>query len=208
MLALDILYIGIYSALTAVVVFGVVHFVRRAEEPMGARLEGAWSAVERFLIGILAFYALAQSFYESVNRYFFPELTTDWGLDLVIFALMWAVFVAGSGLVRDARHIRADLLIRTFPAKVQRCCEIFNASIGVIFGALFTYFGFRTVTFAYSFNEITESSLQFPVWIYYLGLPVGMFLMTLRYVIRLKIYLLKWDDATMAVGLNRVEAQD
>lgn len=208
MTTLEIVFVGIYLGIGAVVVFGIVQFMRQPGQSLAGRVESTLSKVERFAIGLLALFALGQSVFESVNRYFMPQYTTDWGLDLVIFALMWAVFVAGSGLVRDARHIRADLLIRTFPPNVQRACEIFNASIGVIFCALFTYFGSQTVTFAYDFNEVTEASLQFPVWIYYLGLPVGMFLMTVRYLQRLRTYVFEWDDETMALRLDQVEALD
>lgn len=205
---LDIVFTGILLGLAAVVVYGIIQFMRQPGQPLLGRAESALSRIERFAIGLLTLYALLQSVYESINRYFMPQLTTDWGLDLVIFALMWAVFVAGSGLVRDGRHIRADLLIRTFPPNVQRACEIFNAVIGILFCGLFTYFGFKTVTFAYNLNEVTEASLQFPVWIYYLGLPVGLFLMTIRYLIRLKIYVFEWDEESMALRLDQVEAHD
>lgn len=205
---LELVYTGIFAGLAIVVAYGIVQFMRRPAEPILGRVESAWSAVERFAIGLLALYALVQSVYESINRYFAPALTTDWGLDLVVFALMWSVFVAGSGLVRDGRHIRADLIIRTLPARVQRICETFNAAVGLVFCAMFTYFGYRTVSFAIDFDEITESSLQFPMWIYYVGLPVGMALMTVRYVIRLKTVVFNWDDETMAVGLDHVEAQE
>jgi len=208
MTTLDLVLAGICLAVGVVVVFGIVQFMRQPGQPLVGRAESTLSKVERFTIGLLALYALLQSVYESLNRYFLPQLTTDWGLDLVIFALMWAVFVAGSGLVRDGRHIRADLLIRMFPPNAQRACEIFNAVTGVLFCGLFTYFGSRTVTFAYNLNEVTEASLQFPVWIYYLGLPVGLSLMTIRYLIRLKIYLFEWDEATMALRLDKVEAHD
>jgi len=208
MTTLDMVLAGILVGVGLVVVFGIIQFMRQPGQPLLGRAESTLSRVERFAIGLLALYALVQSVYESVNRYFMPQLTTDWGLDLVIFALMWAVFVAGSGLVRDSRHIRADLLIRTFPPNVQRACEIFNATIGVLFCGLFTYFGAKTVTFAYDFNEVTEASLQFPVWIYYLGLPVGLFLMTIRYLVRLRTYIFDWDEETMALRLDQVEAHD
>ena len=73
---------------------------------------------------------------------------------------------------------------------------------------MFTYFGYRTVSFAIEFGELTESSIQFPMWIYYVGLPIGMALMAIRYVFRLKTIVFDWDDATMAVGLDHVEAQE
>jgi C4-dicarboxylate transporter DctQ subunit len=49
-------------------------------------------------------------------------------------------------------------------------------------------------------DERSASDLQFPMWLYYLCLPVGSGLMLIRYVIRLVRYLFYFDPATMAPG--------
>ena len=49
-------------------------------------------------------------------------------------------------------------------------------------------------------DETSSTDLQFPMWIYYLALPVGSALMLLRYITRLVRFTLYFDPATMTVG--------
>ena len=49
-------------------------------------------------------------------------------------------------------------------------------------------------------NETSSTDLQFPMWIYYLALPVGSALMLVRYIMRLVRFTFFFDPATMTVG--------
>jgi len=49
-------------------------------------------------------------------------------------------------------------------------------------------------------DETSSTDLQFPMWIYYLALPVGSALMLVRYLVRLARFTLYFDPATMTVG--------
>jgi C4-dicarboxylate transporter DctQ subunit len=49
-------------------------------------------------------------------------------------------------------------------------------------------------------DETSSTDLQFPMWIYYLALPVGSALMLVRYLMRLVRFTLYFDPATMTVG--------
>lgn len=158
-----------------------------------------WNEIERVVTGVVAAIALLISCYEMFTRYFFPSMSPDWGTEVVIYLIVWAVFISGSALVRDNRHVRADLIIRLFPVPWQRGFESFNCLIGLIFCAVMFYYGVAVVEFAYDVGERSESSLLFPVFLYYLCLPVGMFLMTIRYAVRLWRFLFAFDSETMVV---------
>ncbi len=49
-------------------------------------------------------------------------------------------------------------------------------------------------------DQRSSSDLQFPIWIYYLALPVGGGLMLIRYLARLFRYLFLFDPRIMTVG--------
>ncbi|MBV8915220.1 MAG: TRAP transporter small permease, partial [Acetobacteraceae bacterium] len=70
------------------------------------------------------------------------------------------------------------------------------------FCAGLVWYGWEIVDTALLIDERSSTDLQFPMWIYYLALPVGAVLMLMRYLIRLVRYLLFFDPATMAVGHN------
>jgi TRAP-type C4-dicarboxylate transport system permease small subunit len=158
-----------------------------------------WNEFERVITGTVAAIALLISCYEMFTRYFFPRMSPDWGTEVVIYLIVWAVFISGSALVRDNRHVRADLIIRRFPPQWQRGFEVFNCLIGLTFCAVVTKYGIDVVEFAYDVGERSESSLLFPIFLYYLCLPVGMALMTIRYAVRLWQFLFAFDPASMAI---------
>ena len=162
--------------------------------------ERRWGRLEAWLTGVLAALALLLICFEVATRYFLPRYLPDWGAEFVIYFTVWAIFIAGSSLVAESRHVRADIVIRLLPAGAQRLLEVLNALAGLLFCALIAYYGYEVVEFAHRLDERSESSMLFPLYLYYLCLPVGMALMTVRFLIRLKRYVFNFDAATMTVG--------
>jgi C4-dicarboxylate transporter, DctQ subunit len=139
--------------------------------------------------------ALVLSGFEIVTRYFAPRYAPDWGEEIIVYVVMWGIFLAGSSLVAENRHVRADLVLRLMGAAGQRAAEIFNSLLGLAFTLLLARFGWEVVEFALLLDERSISSLKFPIAWYYLSLPVAMALMSLRYVIRLWELLFRFDPA-------------
>lgn len=155
----------------------------------------AWTAVERVLVGVLGGVALALSGFEIVTRYFAPQYAPDWGEEIIVYVVMWGIFLAGSSLVAENRHVRADIILRLMGTRGQRAAELFNAVLGLAFTAMLAWFGWQVVEFAILLDERSISSLKFPIAWYYLSLPVAMALMSLRYVIRLWELAFRFDPA-------------
>ena len=124
--------------------------------------------IENVLMAVLAIATLAIVSYEVIVRYFFPRYLTDWGMELTIYFTVWSIFIAGASLVRESRHVRADILLLLLPVWAQRLLEIVALIIGLIFACVLTWFGFQMVQNAQSLGELSESSLRFPLWLYYL----------------------------------------
>lgn len=148
-----------------------------------------WDSVEHFLIGLLAGVALLLAAYTMATRYFAPAHSPDWGDEVQVFLVIWAVFLAGSTLVARERHVRADLVLRSLPEGMQRALEAFNSAAALFFCAVMTWYGVEMTHQAWLFDDRTVSSLRFPLWIYYACLPAGMALMGLRYLRRLHLCL-------------------
>jgi C4-dicarboxylate transporter DctQ subunit len=136
---------------------------------------------ETLLTGGCAAVALGIASHEMLARYLAPGLTKDWSLEMVIYLLVWATFLSGGALVRENRHISADVVVRMFGPAVQRALMIAAALAGLAFSALLCWFGVQMVEFAMSVGERSESTLRFPLWLFYLCLPVGMALTVLGY---------------------------
>lgn len=158
-----------------------------------------WNGIERGLVGMLAALALIASGYEIVTRYLLPQYAPDWGEEVIVYLVIWAVFVAGSALVTENRHVRADIVLRLFGTTGQRALEIFNSAASLLFCVLLAWFGWEVVQFSIMLDERSISSLRFPIALYYACLPIGMVLMSIRYAIRLAALLFAFDPATMTI---------
>jgi C4-dicarboxylate transporter DctQ subunit len=155
--------------------------------------------IENLLMAALALAGLCLVVTEVLLRYFFPRYLTDWGMEFTIYFSVWAFFIAGAPLVREGRHIRADILLHVLPVWMQRTLEILAILVGIAFIAVLSYYGWLMVRSAQALGERSESSARFPTWIYYLSLPVGTTLMLIPLVQRLYRYVFHFDPQTMLV---------
>jgi len=155
--------------------------------------------IENGLMALLVVLALFLICKEVVVRYFAPQYLTDYGLEFTIYFTVWAIFLGGAPLVRESRHVRADILIHMLPAGAQRGIEILSLLVGLTFTCVLTYYGWLMVDNSISLGERGESSAHFPLFLYYMALPVGMTLMIPAFVWRLYLLIFRFDPATMLV---------
>ena len=160
-------------------------------------IEKIWGMIEDAIIGVFSAIALLLICYEVVVRYLFPQYLSDWGFEVVIYLVVWAMLIAGSQLVQEGRHIRADLIVRLLPINGQWLLELINLIIGLLYCALVSKFALDVVLFARQLGEQSESSLQFPLWVFYMALPLSFGLMAVRYVVRLYRFIFHFDPDTM-----------
>lgn len=156
--------------------------------------------IEDGLMAVLVVFALFLICKEVIVRYFVPQYLTDYGLEFTIYFTVWAIFLGGAPLVRESRHVRADILIHMLPAGAQRGIELLSLLVGLIFTCVLTYYGWLMVDNSISLGERGESSAHFPLFLYYMALPVGMTLMIPAFVWRLYLLLFRFDPATMLVS--------
>lgn len=155
--------------------------------------------IENCLMALLSVLALSLVCKEVVVRYFAPQYLTDYGLEFTIYFTVWATFIAGAPLVRESRHVRADILLHMMPAGAQRALEVFSLVVGLFFTLVLTYYGWLMVMNSISLGERGESSAHFPLFLYYMSLPFGMTLMIPPFVWRLYLVLFRFDPKTMLV---------
>ena len=135
-----------------------------------------------------------------VGRYFDPARAISYAEEVIVYLIIWAIMIVSSQLVRTDGHVRPDLVLRLLPPRALRWIEIFNCLVAIVFCGALVWYGWQIVDTALLIDERSSSDLQFPMWIYYLALPVGGALMLVRYIIRLVRFALFFDPATMTVG--------
>lgn len=108
-------------------------------------------------------------------------LNTSWAQELTIIMFVWmAKFGAAYG-VRTGIHVGVDVLINRMSKPWNRNFVVF----GLLAGALFTgIVGTLGATFVYELSHTTSTSevLELPMWIVYLAVPLGSYLMCFRFL--------------------------
>ncbi len=155
----------------------MVNFISRVSSVLGC--------AEKFLIGIMAILAIILIVAETVLRYLAPSMLPDWGAEVTVYLVGWAIMLSLPALVARDQHVRADLVVDQFSRKARKILEIVVLLVGAGFCAVIFVAGIEVVQFGLRFGEISDSSLRFPMWIFYLAVPFGYGFSMLRYVMLL-----------------------
>jgi len=165
-----------------------------------ARFWTVWNWVERTIVGLLGAFALVIAVLQVFGRYIDPADAITWAEEVIVYVAVWAVMIVASDLVRTNGHVRPDLVLRLLGPQAQRWVESFNCVVALGFTFGMVWYGWDVVNTALLLDQRSSSDLQFPIWIYYLALPVGGGLMFIRYCVRLYHYVFRFDPRTMTIG--------
>jgi C4-dicarboxylate transporter DctQ subunit len=109
------------------------------------------------------------------------EINLSWTQELCIYMFVWmAKFGAAYG-VRTGIHVGVDVLIINLPEWARSKFVIFGLLAGALFTGLIGSFGANFVWHLAHTEQITPD-LEMPVWIVYLAIPLGSFLMCFRFL--------------------------
>lgn len=109
------------------------------------------------------------------------QLNTSWAQELTIYMFVWmAKFGAAYG-VRTGIHVGVDVLINRMNPPWYKKFVIF----GLLAGALFTAIvGTLGASFVWELSHTSSVSevLEIPMWMVYLAIPLGSYLMSFRFL--------------------------
>jgi C4-dicarboxylate transporter, DctQ subunit len=159
-----------------------------------------WDWLEETLAGLLGLIALIIGLLQVIGRYIDPARAISYAEEVIVYLIIWAIMIVSSQLVKRDGHVRPDLVLRLLSPRWLRLVEIFNCLVAIVFCGALVWYGWEIVDTSLLIDETSSTDLQFPMWIYYLALPVGSALMLVRYIIRLVRFALYFDPATMTVG--------
>jgi len=148
--------------------------------------------LEEWLIAFLIGAATIIVFVAVVHRYaaglpipvlqdWLLAINLSWAQELCIYMFIWmAKFGAAYG-VRTGIHVGVDVLINRLPDSLRRKYVLF----GLLSGALFTIIvGSLGANYVWSIGHTDQVSadLELPLWIVYLCIPLGSYLMCFRFL--------------------------
>ncbi|MEN0001606.1 MAG: TRAP transporter small permease [Pseudomonadota bacterium] len=154
----------------------------------GGPIYRAAKALGLLNVAILSIFALgiiAIKFNETLLRVFYPRGLPDWGAEVSTYLMAWGLMLSLPVLVLRGENIAADFLINLIPEKVRKAISLGEEIAGAIFCAFVAWGGYLAVELAHRLGQISDTSLQFPMWMYILAVPVGFGLASIAYLLRL-----------------------
>jgi C4-dicarboxylate transporter, DctQ subunit len=105
----------------------------------------------------------------------------SWAQELCIYMFIWmAKFGAAYG-VRTGIHVGVDVLINRLPERPRRWHILFGLLAGALFTAIVGTLGANYV-WAIGHTDQTSADLELPLWLVYLCIPCGSYLMCFRFL--------------------------
>jgi C4-dicarboxylate transporter, DctQ subunit len=152
----------------------------------------ALDRLEEWLIAFLMAGATAVIFVAVVHRYasalpvpllqdWLLKINLSWAQELCIYMFIWmAKFGAAYG-VRTGIHVGVDVLINQLPRRQRATLIVFGLLAGALFTAVVATLGAELV-WDIAHTQQVSADLELPMWIVYLAIPCGSYLMCFRFL--------------------------
>ncbi|MBO1002995.1 TRAP transporter small permease [Pseudogracilibacillus auburnensis] len=136
--------------------------------------------MEEFILVLTMAIMVLIMFIQSTSRYFFG-FSFSWGSEFAQYLHVWQIWIGASLAVRLQSHIRVDVFIKLFPQTIQRFINFLALVCWFIFAGFLAFEGSKYVIDMLASGQ-TSPSLQVPMWIPYLAIPIGGTLMVIRLI--------------------------
>ena len=148
--------------------------------------------LEEWLIATLMAAATLIIFAAVVHRYasglaipgvqdFLLGLNMSWAQELCIYMFIWMAKIGAAYGVRTGIHVGVDVLINALSEKWRKKFIVFGLLAGASFTGIVAAFAIRFVYQLYHTEQVS-ADLEWPMWLVYMGLPIGSTLMCFRFL--------------------------
>lgn len=136
--------------------------------------------LEEWVLLVSLIFIILLVFLQVLSRYIF-NFSVGWTAELARYLLIWITWISTSYAIRHREHIRVDTLVKSFPLPVQKIIEVIVILLWSIFALVMAMVGTEIVMDIQMVNQKT-STLNLPMWVVYLIIPIGGFLMLIRLI--------------------------
>lgn len=138
----------------------------------------------RFLVGLMLGVSVLLVFTDAVLRTT-VGYSIFWIQEIILYLVIWSTFMGAALAVRKGEHIQVTFILERLPKRAQRFLNIGTALIGLIFSIAFIISGVQLVIDAYSNGLASTSTLEVPLWIPYLIMPISGIIFVFGFVERI-----------------------
>lgn len=149
--------------------------------------------IEEFILVLTMALIVSILFIQSVSRFLLGS-SFSWGAELAQYLHIWQIWIGASLALRLQAHIGVDVFVKLFPYLVQKIFRVIVILCWFGFAAFLAIVGTQYVLEIMRSGQ-TSPSLQIPMWIPYLVIPIGGALMVIRLIQQL--YFIFTDKITV-----------
>ena len=139
---------------------------------------------------------------------FLLKINLAWAQELCIYMFVWMAKIGAAYGVRTGIHVGVDVLINALSPKNRNKLIIFGLLASALLTGTVGTFATMFVHELY-FTEQVSADMELPMWLVYLGMPIGSFLMCFRFLQAcyrfIKTGSLPRPDHTKVEGIEAVE---
>ena len=145
----------------------------------GDLVDSTLTLVRRVVNGvvIVVFAAIVVVVFSQVVSRFVFNAPFSWSEELARYLQVWLILLAAAAVLRKGLHLAVDYAVHALPAPAKRFLRIVNLGFIIFFLTVVMISG--SMLIAATLSQKTPA-LQMPMWLVYLALPVGGFLMLLE----------------------------
>ena len=141
----------------------------------------------------------------------FSSWDLSWSQELCIILFVWmAKFGAAYG-VRTGVHVGVDVVTNSVTGPSRYWVVLFGLTCGALFTAMIATFGISFVSHMYQNGQVTND-MEVPMWIAFLAIPCGSYLMCFRFLqvagAFLKTGELPHHDHGHVEGIEKIKDED
>ncbi len=138
------------------------------------------------ITGILGQAAMAfmvvSIFYDVMMRYIFAA-PTNWAMDVNTFLLLFICTIPTADVLSSGVHIRVTFLTGKLTERTLQRLGVLRGIVGILFCFAMIWKGALMALQAWQHNDRMSTSLGTPMFIPYLFIPLGFFLLALQYAL-------------------------
>lgn len=131
-----------------------------------------------------------------------------WSQTLGLALMLWVACVGASMAAYEHRHLALDLGSKLWPKKTLPYVQAFGHAVTALFCVALGVLALYSIGAHYKDYVDTDGAsgvfvaLPVPKWIAFLGMPVGFFVMAVRFAMQAKKHELEEDDPLQMLGLK------
>lgn len=136
--------------------------------------------IEEYLLIILFPIMTIIVFIATVVRYF-KLGSIPWSEELARYIMIWMAYIGASLGIKKNAHFGVEAVVNMLPSYISKYADLFRTVIMLLFNGLIIYFSILIMKHQIDIEQ-TSPALFMPIWIAYLAVPTGAFLMSVRII--------------------------